>query len=157
MKSLFGLLCVLIIIYGLFVIFSPVKELDIYEIEKDTREALFQTLTSENGALSAKMGEENTDSKGNVFSEGNEIVKAAGGLLSGAKDYLLSALGDYEEILMSDEDNQDRESEDLPRQTGRGKTSSEKNKIVAISIYEDILGLKNKGESGRRGDAKKNI
>jgi len=102
MKSLFGLLCVLIIIYGFFLIFSPVKELDIYEIEKDAREALFETLPSENGALSTKTGEENTDSKGNVFSEGNDIVKAAGGLLSGAKDYLLSALKDYEEILLSD-------------------------------------------------------
>ena len=149
MKSLFGLLCVLIIIYGLFLIFSPGKELDIYEIEKDTREALFETLPSENRALSAKMGEENTDSKGNVFSEGNEIVKAAGGLLSGAKDYLLSALKDYEEILMTEEDSQDRESEDSPMQTGKDKTSSEKNKIVAISIYEDILGLKNKGEAGK--------
>jgi len=146
MKSLFGLLCVLIIIYGLFLIFSPEKDLDIYEIEKDTREALFETLPSENGALSAKMGEENTDSKGNVFSEGNEIVKAAGGLLSGAKDYLVSALKDYEEILISDEDSQDRESEDSPRQTEKYKTSSEKNKIVAISIYEEILGLKNEGE-----------
>ena len=146
MKSLFGLLCVLIIIYGLFLIFSPEKELDIYEIEKDAREALFETLPSENGALSAKMGEENTDYKGNVFSEGNEIVKAAGGLLSGAKDYLVSALKDYEEILISDEDNQDREAEDSPRQTEKYKTSSEKNKIVAISIYEEILGLKNEGE-----------
>lgn len=149
MKSLFGLLCVLIIIYGLFLIFSPVKELDIYEIEKDTREALFETLPSENGALSAKMGEENTDSKGNVFSEGDEIVKAAGGLLSGAKDYLLSALKDYEEILISDEDSLDRESEDLPRRIGKDNTSSEKNKIVAISIYEEILGLKNERESGK--------
>jgi len=149
MKSLFGLLCVLIIIYGLFVVFSPVKELDIYEIEKDTREALFETLLGENGTLSAKMGEENTDSKESVFSEGNEIVKAAGGLLSGAKDYLLSALGDYEEILMTDEDSQDRESEDSPMQIGKDKTSSEKNKIVAISIYEDILGLKSEGEVGK--------
>ena len=145
MKSLFGLLCVLIIIYGLFLIFSPRKD-DIYEVEKDTREALFETLPGKNGALSAKMGEENTDSKGNVFSEGNEIVKAAGGLLSGAKDYLLSALKDYEEILISDEDSQDRESEDSTIQIGKDNTSSEKNKIVAISIYEDILGLKNKGE-----------
>ena len=149
MKSLFGLLCVLIIIYGLFLIFSPEKELDIYEVEKDTREALFETLPSENGALSAKMGEENTDSQGNVFREENEIVKAAGGLLSGAKDYLLSALKDYEEILLSDEDNQDGEAEDSPVQIGKDKTSSEKNKIVAISIYEDILGLKNKGEVGK--------
>ena len=145
MKSLFGLLCVLIIIYGLFLIFSPGKD-DIYEVAKDTREALFETLPGKNGALSAKMGEENTDSKGNVFSEGNEIVKAAGGLLSGAKDYLLSALGDYEEILMSDEDSQEREAEDSPMQIGKDKTSSEKNKIVAISIYEEILGLKNEGE-----------
>ena len=146
MKSLFGLLCVLIIIYGLFLIFSPGKELDIYEIEKDTREALFETLPGKNGALSAKMGEENTDSKGDVFSEGNEIVKAAGGLLSGAKDYLVSALKDYEEILMSDEDNQYGEAEDSPMQIGKDNSSSEKNKIVAISIYEEILGLKNEGE-----------
>lgn len=130
-------------------IFSPRKELDIYEVEKDMREALFETLPGENGALSAKMGEENTDSKGNVFSEGNEIVKAAGGLLSGAKDYLLSALKDYEEILMTDEDNQYGEAEDSPVQTGKDKPSSEKNKIVAISIYEDILGLKNEGEVGK--------
>jgi len=149
MKSLFGLLCVLIIIYGLFLIFSPVKELDIYEIEKDTREALFETLPGENGTLSTKIGEENTDSKGNVFPEGNEIVKAAGGLLSGAKDYLLSALKDYEEILMTDEDSQGREAEDSPMQIGKDNSSSEKNKIVAISIYEDILGLKNKGEAGK--------
>ena len=146
MKSLFGLLCVLIIIYGLFLIFSPGQELDIYEIEKDTREALFETLPGKNGALSAKMGEENTDSKGDVFSEGNEIVKAAGGLLSGAKDYLVSALKDYEEILMSDEDNQYGEAEDSPMQIGKDNSSSEKNKIVAISIYEEILGLKNEGE-----------
>jgi len=149
MKSLFGLLCVLIIIYGLFLIFSPRKELDIYEIEKEAREALFEALPGNNGTLSAKMGEENTDSKGNVFSEGNEIVKAAGGLLSGAKDYLLSALGDYEEILMSDEDNQDREAEDSTRQIGKDNTSSEKNKIVAISIYEEILGFRNAGEAGK--------
>ena len=149
MKSLFGLLCVLIIIYGLFLIFSPVKELDIYEIEKDTREALFETLPGKNGALSAKMGEENTDSKGKVFSEGNEIVKAAGGLLSGAKDYLLSALGDYEEILMSDEDSRSGESEDSSCQTGKDEKLSEKNKIVAISIYEEILGFRNVGEAGK--------
>ncbi len=148
MKSLFGLLCVLIIIYGLFLIFSPVKELDIYEVEKEAREALFETLPGENGALSAKMGEENTDPEGSVFPEGNEIVKAAGGLLSGAKDYLLSALKDYEEILMTDEDNQDREAEDSPGQIGKDNTSSVKNKIVAISIYEEILGLSNKEGSG---------
>jgi len=149
MKSLFGLLCVLIIIYGLFLIFSPEKELDIYEIEKEAREALFETLPSENGALSAKMGEENTDSQGNVFQEENEIVKAAGGLFSGAKDYLVSTLKDYEEILMSDEDSQGREAEDSTRQIGKDNTSSEKNKIVAISIYEEILGLKNEREVGK--------
>ena len=149
MKSLFGLLCVLIIIYGLFLVFSPGKEADIYEIEKDVREALFETLPGKNGALSAKIGEENTDSQGNVFPEENEIVKATGGFLSGAKDYLLSALKDYEEILMSDEDSKDRESEDSISQTGKDEKSSEKNKIVAISIYEEILGFRNVGEAGK--------
>ena len=149
MKSLFGLLCVLIIIYGLYLVFSPVKEADIYEIEEDTREALFETAPSENGALFAKIGEEHTDSKGNVFPEENELKKAAAGFLSGAKDYLLSALKDYEEILMSDEDSRSRESEDSTRQTGKDEKSSEKNKIVAISIYEEILGFRNVGEAGK--------
>lgn len=84
-----------------------------------------------------------------MLPEENEIVKDAGGFLSGAKDYLLSALKDYEEILMSDEDSQDRESEDSTRQTGKDEKSSEKNKIVAISIYEEILGFRNAGEAGK--------
>ena len=149
MKSLFGLLCVLIIIYGLFLVFSPGKEADIYEIEQDTREALFETLPEKNEALSAKIGEGNTDSQGNVFPEENELKKAAGGFLSGAKDYLLSALKDYEEILMSDEDSRGRESEDSISQIRKDEKSSEKNKIVAISIYEEILGFKNAGEAGK--------
>ena len=149
MKSLFGLLCVLIIIYGLFLVFSPEKEPDIYEIEKDTREALFETPSGNNEALFAKIGEENTDIQGNVFLEENELKKAAGGFLSGAKDYLLSALKDYEEILMSDEGSRSRESEDSISQTGKDEKSSEKNKIVAISIYEEILGFRNVGEAGK--------
>ena len=147
MKSLFGLLCVLIIIYGLFLVFSPGKEADIYEIEEDVREALFETLPGKNGALYAKIGEENTDSQGNVFPEESEIEKDEGGFLSDAKDYLLSALKDYEEILMPDEDSLSRESEDSPRQTEKYKKSSEKNKIVAILIYEEILGFRNVGEA----------
>ena len=50
---------------------------------------------------------------------------------------------------MSDEDNQDREAEDSTMQTEKYKTSSEKNKIVAISIYEEILGFRNAGEAGK--------
>ena len=149
MKSLFGLLCVLIIIYGLFLVFSPGKEADIYEIEQDTREALFETPPGNNEALSAKIGEEHTDIQGNVFPEENELEKAAGGFLSGAKDYLLSALKDYKEILMSDEDSRSRESEDSTRQIGKDEKLSEKNKIVAISIYEEILGFRNVGEAGK--------
>ena len=141
MKSLFGLFCVFIIIYCLYLLFSPAPLPEVSEIEKNTRETLSETLPAESEVLSAKNGEENTDSRR------NEIEKDEGGFLSGAKDYLLSALKDYEEILKSDEDGRSGE-EDSNSQIGKDEDSSEKNKVIAISIYEEILGFSNEEDVG---------
>ncbi|MDA2919720.1 hypothetical protein MYX76_09560 [Desulfobacterota bacterium AH_259_B03_O07] len=141
MKSLFGLLCVIILLYGLsLILFPKEKSPEVYEIEKDIPEAFLETLPDKNELLSPEI-EEGVVSREDVFPEENEIKEGEGGILSGAKDYLLSAMKNYEEIFKSNESSRGNESGKQDYYMSGDEGIVEKNNVVAISIYEDILGL----------------
>jgi hypothetical protein len=138
MKFLLGLLFVLFAIYALYLIFSSDKTAPEYrQIPAENTAAEVEHIAHE--AVAHKTGPPPLDE--------DTTAKEGGGMLAGAKEYVVSAIKKYEEIFDAERSSGKDESKKKRPYEMKHEESVNENNNQALLIYEEILGLEDSGRN----------